>query len=391
MQSRMGPAQAVAKKQLPWTLSSDGSDERVREGFAQLIKCSPDDVAICQSTSFALTTAARAIALHMRRGDVGLILEDQMSSNVYPWQLLQRTHGLALEAVPYPHDGDWNCSLLQRLVALENEGRRVAVVAIPVYLWSDGSGPVDLVAVCKVCRDTSRRMKTMVVVDATQSAGAVPIDVQQAPVDFLAASVHKWLFGAYGVSCLFVAREWWEDSRLECLVEDEHTRAHMASADDEVPFDLRLPGYPTEFRMGARRLDGGGRPNPILLPMAADGMALVTQWNPARIAIALAPLTKRIRDRCAKELGLWVPPRHGPHFLGVGPGREDRCQTPEEVRDWVRDAAAFLKDRRIYVSARLKNLRVAPHLYTSSSEVDRFVDELGDFVRLRRGPPVSRI
>ena len=234
---------AAAQKARPWTLSGDGVDDRVRAAFAELVGCSAQDVALCPSTSFALTTAAGAVAARMQPGDVGLVLEDQMSSNVYPWQRLQESHGLDLQAVPYPEDGDWSGPLLRRLASLEADGRRVAVVAVPVYLWTDGSGPLDLAALSAACRDPSRRARTMLVVDATQSLGAAPLDVRATPVDFLAASVHKWLFGAYGLSCLFVAPELWADERLRPLVEDEHPRAHMAGADDEVAFDPRLPGY----------------------------------------------------------------------------------------------------------------------------------------------------
>lgn len=307
-----------------------------------------------------------------------------MSSNTYPWQLLQRTCGLQLEAVLRPTDCDWTTALLGRLAELQDQGRRVAVVAIPVFLWTDGSGPVDLEAVSAVCHEPGRAMRTLLIVDATQSLGAVPLDVRRSPVDFLAASVHKWLFGAYGLSCLYVDRRWWEDLRLQPLVEDEHSRAHMATADGEVPFDLRLPGYPTAFCKGALRLDGGGRPNPIILPMAADGLEMVQQWGPERIAAALALLTGRIRERCVRELGLWAPERHGPHFVGVGPGPQDACQTPEAVAAWVRDASNFLKQNHVYVTARLKVLRVAPHLYTGVGDVDRFVDVLAAFVRERR-------
>jgi hypothetical protein len=227
-------------------------------------------------------------------------------------------------------------------------------------------------------------MRTALVVDATQSLGAVPFDLRSSPVDFLAASVHKWLFGAYGLSCLYVAREWWQDERLQPLVEDEHMRSHMANADDEVAFDLKLPGYPVALRDGARRLDGGGRPNPILLPMALDGMELVLRWDPATTSAALAPLTQRICLRCSQELGLWVPPVHGPHFVGVGPGERDGCKTLEEVAEWVSAASKRLKQKRIYVTARLKVLRVAPHRYTTFQDVDRFVEELSSFVLDRR-------
>merc|ERR1712232_284215 len=271
------------------------------------------------------------MGLRAQRGDIGIILEDQMSSSVYPWQQLQHSIGLCLSVVPRPNDGDWTGALVKQLLALEEAGRRVAVVAVPVCLWTDCSGPLDIAAVSKICHGPGRRMRTTLVVDASQSLGALPFDVRQAPVDFLACCVHKWLFGAYGLCCLYVSREWWEEERLEPLVQDEHQRAHMVNADDEVAFDMQLPGYPRAFRSGARRLDGGGRPNPILLPMAADGLELVLEWDPEQTAKTLAPLTQRIHERCTGELGLWVPPLHGPHFVGVGPGIADACNDPEAV------------------------------------------------------------
>merc|ERR1712194_430592 len=380
---------SMASKKLPWTLSSDGVAEQVREAFANLLHCSSDDIALCPSTSFSLTTAARAAALDVQPGDVGLILEDQMSSNTYPWNLVQRRCGLNLEAIPYPRDGDWNAALFGRLDALDSEGKRVAFVAVPVYLWTDGSGPVDLEALCARCHTPGRSLRTLVVVDATQSIGAVPFDLRRCPVDFLAASVHKWLFGAYGLSCLYVAPRWWNDPRLEALVEDEHPRAHMAGADDEVPFDMSLPGYPLEYQLGARRLDSGGRPNPIILPMALDGLRLVSAWGPAYIAETLAPLTARLHKRCEEELGLWVPAVHSPHFLGIGPGPLDHCETIAAASKWVQDASAHLKKNRVYVSARLKVMRVAPHLYTTMADVDRFVEVLGSFVKEGRSATLA--
>merc|ERR1712194_555200 len=134
-------------------------------------------------------------------------------------------------------------------------------------------------------------------------------------------------------------------------------------------FNMTLPGYPTEYQSGAKRLDGGGRPNPIILPMALDGLNHVLEWEPAKTAAALLPLTERIRRRCVDELGLWAPTLHGPHFVGIGPGVLDGRDDPRHVAQWCQDAARFLKKHQIYVTARLKVLRVAPHLYTRVSDV----------------------
>eukprot|EP00971_Amphidinium_carterae_P317689 6315365-Amphidinium_carterae.1 len=67
----------------------------------------------------------------------------------------------------------------------------------------------------------------------------------------------------------------------------------MQAADSEVPFDDDLPGYPIAYHAGARRLDAGGRPNPILLPMVEHSLSMVLEWSPENVAAALSKLTTR--------------------------------------------------------------------------------------------------
>mmetsp|Transcript_325 Transcript_325/g.692 ORF Transcript_325/g.692 Transcript_325/m.692 type:complete len:428 (+) Transcript_325:111-1394(+) len=381
-------ARALRSKMSPWKMSSDGVDEKVRESFAKLVNCSSDDVALCPSTSFALATAAKAIEPSIVPGDVGLILEEQMSSNTYPWQRLQATVGLELQAVPYPADGDWTTALLDYMYAVREEGKNLAFVAIPIYRWTDCSGPIDLGAIGEACHHPwgpgSDGRPAILIVDATQSLGAVPVDVQETPVDFLAASVHKWLLGAYGLSIMYVHPHWWENPHTMPLVEDEHCRLHMKNGDEEVPFDMALPGYPLATKRGARRLDSGGRPNPVLLPMALDGLRLVLRWGPANIADSLEALTLRIEMECRNYFKLWVPKRHGPHFIGVGPGPCDNCTTDEEVHNWVLEATAHLKRHRIIVTPKLKVMRVAPHVYTRDMDVDLFLQAMESFLQSYR-------
>lgn len=45
----------------------------------------------------------------------------------------------------------------------------------------------------------------LLVVDATQSAGVIPIDVYGCGVDILASAAYKWLCGAFGAAIMYVA------------------------------------------------------------------------------------------------------------------------------------------------------------------------------------------
>merc|ERR1719424_376760 len=100
---------AVSQKLEPWKISDDGIQERVRALFAELLGASADNVALTPSTSYALSQVAHNLLRLrcIRAGEAVIILENQMSSNVYPWQRLCREAGARLVVVPTPLDGLW--------------------------------------------------------------------------------------------------------------------------------------------------------------------------------------------------------------------------------------------------------------------------------------------
>jgi len=405
--------EAVSVKNEPWRISDDGVADHVRAMFAQLVRTSPQNVALTPSTSYAITQAARNIWKlgRIAAGDVVLVLQNQMSSNVYAWQWLCRESGARLAVIPTPvASGDepivrrpkrqrtdssiswqglspWDQAVEAAIRAQEAP---VAVVAVPHFLWTDGSGPINLHRLRSVLDEVAvAGRRTTLVVDATQSLGVVPIQVESWGIDWLACSVHKWLFGPYGLSLVYVAPEWSQNPETEPLVQDEHNRAG-ADGDICLPFKLVPPGYSEVFQDGAKKFDAGGRVNPILMPMVAAALKQVLEWHPDQISSTLAPLTERCAER-ARAMGLETPPWHAPHFLGVGPGPADlgqQCRMTSSDRSraaerWADEAAAYLKQKRIYVSSRAGVLRVAPHLYNTLHDIDALFDALASF-RQRR-------
>jgi selenocysteine lyase/cysteine desulfurase len=120
---------------------------------------------------------------------------------------------------------------------------RVKIVACPPCHWTDG-GKIDLIRIGEKCR----QFGVLLVVDATQAAGAMPLDVTQIRPAFLCASVHKWLFGPYGVCLLYC-----DPDQLNTVATfDLHEHNRAGSSDDCLPFGPH--GYPTTFKNGARRL-----------------------------------------------------------------------------------------------------------------------------------------
>lgn len=87
---------------------------------------------------------------------------------------------------------------------------RVAVVSVPQVHWTDRS-LVDLDAVAR----RARQIGAALVVDASQSTGAMPLDVTALDPDFLVTMGYKWLLGPFALGYLYVAERHREGTALE--------------------------------------------------------------------------------------------------------------------------------------------------------------------------------
>lgn len=360
--------QGLRSKSEPW-LPAPGSQrdvEQLRDLFSQVIHAgSKDNIAICPSTAFSMTMAARNIVRtgRLAAGQTVLLLEVEMASAVYPWQDACKEVGASLKVVATPDwtaaGASWTASIL---AALDDT---VAVLALPQVHWCDGS-LIGLEEISAHIRTVPAVRRPMLVVDVTQSAGAMPIDVQQLRPDFLACSVHKWLLGPYGMSLCYVSSELM--SSWQPL--DQHERSRLGSDQsqwDEVnPFHLPAAGYPEAFMQGARRLDAGGRPSFVLVPMLLQSLRLVLRWTDATQAYMhnlTDPLAKGLQARFGEQLTI-IPAAHRcGHILGV------RLRGSEGNLSAI---AAALKGLGVITAVRGGCLRIAPYLYSTVRDMHVF-------------------
>ncbi len=228
---------------------------------------------------------------------------------------------------------------------------RTRLVAVPNVHWTDGA-MLDLRAVAAAARDAG----AAVCVDASQSLGALPLDLEQLRPDFVVAVGYKWLLGPLGVGYLYVAGRHRAGEPLE------ENWINRAGSDDFAA----LADYTDEYLPGARRFDVGQRTSFGLVPMAIAAVGQLLDWGVANVAAALREVTGDIGRR-ASALGLTVPAagQHGPHMLGI-----------ELPRDVARRIAASLAEQGVVASVRGTSLRIAPHLHIEAHDVDRLIDGL---------------
>jgi len=340
----------IGRKARPWTIVRDDfftESDRARALFAQLINGHADCVAVIPAASYGIAVAAANVPV--ARGQEIVVLAEQFPSNVYAWRELAAERGARIVTV----DED-NAPLSERV--LEHIGPRTAVAALPHCRWTDGA-LLDLESIGARCREVGAAL----VLDVTQSAGALPLDVARVQPDFLVAACYKWLLGPYSLGFMHVAPRWHEGRALE------HSWIARAGSEDF----SGLVDYRDDFQPGAQRFDMGERASFHLMPMAVTALAQLLDWGVENIAQTLAERTRDVATRCA-ALGLTALPESGRpgHYLGL--------RFPGAVPAGLLEALAR---RQVYLSMRGNVLRVTPHLFNTDGDVARLLEALASAMR----------
>jgi selenocysteine lyase/cysteine desulfurase len=283
-------------------------------------------------------------------GDRILVLAGEYPSGIYTWRAAAAESGAEILTVePEPGQG-WTEAILEAL------DERVALVSVPNVHWTDGA-LIDLEAVA----ERVRPLRCRLVVDASQSAGAMPLDLGRLRPDYLVSVGYKWLLGPLALSYLYVAPEHRDGEPLE-----QNWIARAGSEDF-----ARLVDYRDDYQPGARRFDMGQRSSFQLVPMAIAALEQLLEWEVARIAATLAEVNATLAERVA-AIGLEpvAAPLRGPHLLGVALPAASRAATP-----------AALAAADCFAAVRGDSLRIAPHLHNTPEEVERLARALAGAVQ----------
>ena len=177
------------------TAAYEGARGRVAEFIGA---ASADEIIFTRGTTEAINLVANSWgAKFLKAGDVILLTELEHHSNLVPWQLLSERTGARLRFVPVREE-DGTLELDRRNELLTPEVKLFAFTHI-----SNGLGTINPVG--ELCR-AARAIGAVTLVDAAQSAGHLPIDVQEFGCDFLAFSGHK-MCAPTGIGVLYGRRE----------------------------------------------------------------------------------------------------------------------------------------------------------------------------------------
>ena len=163
----------------------------LRARYGRVVNAAANDIALAPSISVALSAVAESID-YSRRPRV-VITSLDFPTVAYQW-LAKAQHGVELVVVESPD----KLSVPVEAIARAVDDRTALVVTSHVYFTTGAIQDIKRVA------DVAHANGALCLIDAYQSVGQVPVDVQDAGVDALVAGGLKWLLGGPGIVFLYV-------------------------------------------------------------------------------------------------------------------------------------------------------------------------------------------
>ena len=339
------PARAVAaeceyttRRAKPHLISFEdqfGTLDRCRASIAALIGAHVDEIALCTNTSAGINLAAWGLPLGP--GDEVIVPDGEFPANMYPWLAAAKARGFSVVVVP-ARDGLLDEDAL--LVALDRP--RVRVLSLSWVGFATGF-TADLDRIGEACRARGVRF----VVDAIQGLGALTIDLSRTPVDVLACGGQKWLLSPWGTGFTFVRRE--------LLGEVEPQPVSWMAVRESDDFS-RLLDYDLTWRESARRFEQVTLAYQDFAGMAAS-LDLLRECGAPAISAHIRAAAVRLCDGARElEIPVVTPRERGAGIASVRPAHASAV-------------SARLTARGVIHSLREGTIRLAPHCYTTDSEI----------------------
>jgi len=323
----------------PWDYWVEKSED-ARRAFARLVNAAPDEVAVTTSVSAGLSAIATGLRYARRSKIVTTDWEFPTVGQIWHAQELRGARVVHVDA-----DGDGMLPLERFERAIDDD---TAIVSLTHVCYRNGAR-VDVEAIARLAHERG----ALVLLDAYQSAGSLPLDVEELGVDFLAAGVLKYLLGSAGLAFLYARRD---------VVQRVWPTATGWFADEDI-FKMDHRDYspaPT-----ASRFQSGTPPIPAIYAGVA-GIELMEEIGVAETREHVNALNERLVEGVDELGGTLATPRTAERRGALV------CVRSSDAPALV----AALDHDGIVTSERDSNLRVSAHAYNSTDDVDEVLAAL---------------
>ncbi|WP_209140560.1 MULTISPECIES: aminotransferase class V-fold PLP-dependent enzyme [Niastella] len=340
--------QALETRATPWKISSEDwftNAEKLRTLASKVFQTNNNNIALIPSASYGLAVAAKNFKL--KAGKEIIVLAQQYPSNYYVWENLASQQHLKIVIVQKERGKTLTESVLGKI------NSSTGIIALPNCHWINGTY-IDLQKIS----DASRSSGSYLVLDLSQSLGALQIDMDKIQPDFAVSVGYKWLMGPYGLGYMYVSKKWQD-------IGEPLEYSWLTKKGSENFADLTT--YVTGYRDGARKFDMGEFPQFNLLPMSIAALQQIDNWDIGFIQTELKKLTDKI-IYFKKDLGVFDETELGVGHISSIPLNDLNLN---KLKD-------RLQTNKVVISFRGTSIRVSPHLYNDIEDIDKLLSCLQD-------------
>jgi cysteine desulfurase/selenocysteine lyase len=319
---------------------------RIRASIARLIGGKPEEIAATSGASAGV--AAVAYGLPWKPGDEIITAKSEFPLQYTTWKPMEQREGVKLKIVA-PRERFITADDL--IAAMTPRTRLVSVSLVRV----DAGSLLDAARVAAACHAHG----ALLLLDASQCCGAMPMDVHALGADFVVSAGYKWLLGPFGTGFLWVKSE-----HLQMVRPGPFYWMAVAGSDNfaALNFDDPKPA-PSAKRWDAPEWASYFNFNLVAMDASVE---FVERMGPERVLAHNRKLIELLFERLPKDRFVLASPLDAAHRGPYGCFAARSLEKTAEVYQ-------HLRNENVVVSLREGNIRVSPHLFNTERDIDRLI------------------
>jgi len=313
---------------------------------AKLINTNPNNIAAGSSATELLSSLAWAIM--PLKGQNIVSTNIVFPSTVYPWMRIASSTECEVRLSKEKN----NFISTQSIIDLID--KNTSVVCISHVEYSNGQVfDLDLLS------NAAKKHNALLIIDATQSAGAIPIDVKKTPIDAIVCGAYKWLCGPFGAAFMYVTPEL--SNKLEPGLVGFRSHKNMWELDAS---RVDYPNSAEKFEFSTMAFGCALGLAKSIHYLADIGVEDIFKYNRA--------LADTLVDNLRSKSAVITSPDNK--------GRSSIVTAYFKKKD-SNKIVEQLKKRKVYVSKRGESIRFSPHLYNTIGDIENAIEQIDSILK----------